>query len=615
MPDGAPGVYSIMDSLVRLTSLGEKNVITQTAQTDVLVVGGGGAAFRAAIGAREKGSKSLLVSKGPLARCGATPMAGADFTLDGLSLSRMGFPGEPKDSPETFFSDIVHQGFYLNNQRLLEQYVSSAPARLKELLDWSIKIKRSEQRAIYTTGIEIIDALHRRAKTVGVDMMEDVMILDLVTQDNQVTGAVGLDLKTGQFIRVQTRAAGIATGGWHKAFWPNAGMRDLSGDGIAIANRAGAEIGNMEFITFCNNILLWPPMWCGSLAGYILSFMGGELTNSKNETFLNKYDPFVVEKGTKMEWNKGFVSYATAVEVRAGKGSPHGGVYYGLGQTPWPSFEGRAFAYFPNWKYKALDLSILGQKLKDGEKVEVGPVAEYFGGGIVVNDRFETSVAGLFAAGECALGPFGANRVCSAITEMLVHGADAGWNAVSFARQARDVQPDPRLFRDLEGKAEAPLLNNKGSRPAGLRRTLQERAHTHLGPIRNEVELTSFIGFLESLKKTEIPQLATGSKTRSYNKEWFDALEFPNMVHLLEAAAKSALRRTESRGVHSREDHPYTDNDRWLCENIVKYVDGTLHISTRPAVFTSITPPRGVTPYLAMWKKMMEAHSPVGGGH
>ncbi len=143
-------------------------------KTDVLVVGGGGAAFRAAIAAREKGAKALLVSKGPLARCGATPMAGADFTLDGRSLNQMGFPGELKDSPEIFFSDIVHQGFYLNNQKLLDQYVSSAPARLKELLDWGIKIRRSEERAIYTTGIEIIDALHRRAKALAVDMLEDV---------------------------------------------------------------------------------------------------------------------------------------------------------------------------------------------------------------------------------------------------------------------------------------------------------------------------------------------------------------------------------------------------------------------------------------------------------
>jgi len=592
---------------------GEGQMSANAVETDVLVVGGGGAAFRAAIGVREKGGKALLVSKGPLARCGATPMAGADFTLDGRTLSRMGFPGEPNDSPETFFSDIVHQGFYLNNQRLLDHYVSAAPARLKELIDWGIKIRKSEERAIYTTGIEIIDALHRKAKTVGVDMMGDTMVLDLVTDDHRVAGALGLDLRTGRFIRFHTPAVVVATGGWHKAFWPNAGMRDLSGDGIAIANRAGAEIGNMEFITFCNNIPLSPPMWRGSLAGYILSFLGGELTNNRNEAFLNTYDPFVVEKGTRMEWNKGFVSYATAVAVRAGRGSPEGGVYYSLGPTPWPLLEERAMAYFPGWKYKALDLTDLALKLKNGEKIEVGAVAEYFDGGIVVNERFETSVEGLYAAGECTLGPFGANRVCSAITEMLVQGADAGWNAASYARETTPAAPDQHRFRNFEEKAENPL-REKGESPAKMRRAVQVKAHSHLGPVRNHGELTSFLQLLEKAKKDDLPRLAA-KRNRIYNKEWFDALELENIVHLLEAATRSALFRTESRGVHCREDFPFTNNDDWLCETIVACTGGTLGLSTRPPVMTTLTAPKGVIPYLDMWKKMMEAHSPVGGNH
>ncbi len=582
--------------------------------TEVLVVGGGGAAFRAAIGAREKNARTLLISKGPLARCGATPLAGADFTLDGRSLSRMGFPGEPKDSPETFFNDIVYQGFYLNNQKLLEQYVASAPARLRELIDWGIKIRKSEQRAIYTTGFEIMDALLRQAKAVGVDLLEDAMILDLIVQEGRVTGALGLDLKAGQFIRIQANAVVIATGGWHKAFWPNTGMRDLSGDGIAIASRAGAEIGNMEFITFCNNIPLWPPMWRGSLAGYLLGNAGGELTNTQGEYFLDQYDPFIIEKISSMEWNKGFVSYAITREVRSGKGSPHGGVYYGVARTPWPAFEPKALAYFPGWKYKAMDLTEMGAKLRNGEKIEVGAVAEYFDGGIVVNERFETSVAGLYGAGECTLGPFGANRVCAAITEMLVHGADAGWNAASYAHKTKVDPPGPRFFGELEEKAEEPLLREKGVSPAKLRRPIQEMAQSHLGPIRTEKELISFLQYLKE-KKEELVHLATTLKSRTYNKEWFDALELPNMVHLLEAAARSALLRTESRGVHCREDHPHTDNDHWLLETVVRHVDGDLQVNTRPPVFTSITPPEGVTPYLAMWKKMMEAHSPVGGHH
>ena len=585
-------------------------------ETDVLVVGGGGAGFRAAIAARETSAKVTLLSKGPLARCGATPMAGADFTLDGKSLREMGFEGEPKDSKEIFFSDIVHQGFYLNNRNLVEQYVQTAPQRLKELIDWGINIIHSEERAVFTSGISIMDALLRQARLVGVDLHEDVMLIDLLTRDGRIAGALALDIKTGDFIRFNAKAVVIATGGWHKTFWPNTGMRDLSGEGVAIAHRAGADIGNMEFITFACNILLSPPVLRGSIATYILhTTMGGELTNKDDETFLDKYDPYVVYKGTTMEWNKSFISFATMKEVGEEKGSPNGGIYYARGQVDWEAMEMMAGILFPNWKYKGLDLSRLAQKLRDNERIEVGPMVEYFDGGIVVNDRFETSVPGLYAAGECTLGPFGANRVASAITEMLVHGADAGKNAGEYAGEKDIPSPDDHAFSEKQKEAMIPLNRKKGQSPAPIRRKVQEMAHKHLGPIRSQSELQEFIDFLESVKSEELPKLALDSKSRIYNKEWIDAIELQNMVHLLEAMSRSALARTESRGVHYRKDYPNTDNDNWLCESIVKRADGGMKITSRPVAHTSITPPKGVTPYLDMLKQMMEAHSDVGGHH
>ncbi len=588
----------------------------QRIETDVLVVGGGGAGFRAAIGVTETGAKATLLSKGPLARCGATPMAGADFTLDGHSLSEMGFDGEPKDSMEIFFSDIVHQGYFLNNQKLLEQYVRSAPARLKELLDWGIEVKGSEERAIFTSGTGIMDALLRKAREVGVDMIEDVMLVDLVVQDGKIAGALALDIKTGDFINIQTNAVIMATGGWHKAFWPNTGMRDLSGEGIAIAHRAGADIGNMEFITFCCNVLLDPPIWRGSIAVYILhSVLGGLLTNAAGETFLDNYDPYVVQKGTTMEWNKSFLSFATMKEVREGKGLSHGGIHFSRGEVPWEPFEAIAGFLFPNWKYKGLDLTELGRKIKDGESVEVGSAVEYFDGGIVVDERFETSVPGLYAAGECTLGPFGSNRVAAAITEMLVHGADAGQNAGEHAKTVDIPPPDEHALSEKQEKAMLPLTRKSGSRPAPVRRHVQEMAHKYLGPIRNRQELQTFINFLENVKREELPTLAPSSKSRIYNKEWIDALELEHMVHLVEASARSALARTESRGVHYREDFSSTDNDNWLHESIVKLTDGGMEIAMRPVTLTKIAPPAGTVPYLDMMKSMMEAHSEVGGHH
>jgi succinate dehydrogenase/fumarate reductase flavoprotein subunit len=596
---------------------GRRTVTQKTITTDVLVIGGGGAGFRAAIGAREKGAKTLLISKGPLGRCGATPMAGADFTLDGLSMSRIeGLTGDPNDSPEKVFNDIVTQGCFLNNQTLVQQYVERAPQCLQELIDWGIKIKLSDERMIFTTGTGIMDALVKKARAVEVDLLDDTAVLDLIVRDGKIAGALGLDIRTGEFILLKAKSVIIATGGWHKAFWPNTGMRDLSGEGIAMAFRAGAALGNLEFITFCCNVFYDPPIWRGSLAPYLITLMlGGRMTNSQGEEFLSQYDPFMVQTGTFTEWNKCFLSHASVKEVRNGKGLPNGGVAYSRGNIPWENIEMIASIVFPKWKYKAIDLSEWGRKLKDDEPVEVGPAVEYFEGGIIVNDRFETSVPGLYAAGECTLGAFGANRVFAAITEMLVHGADAGTNAGDYAMSSTLLEPDQRQVDSLVDRAVAPLKKTDGPRPAQVRRRVQEAAHQMLGPIRNQTELESFLDLLKQTRQDDLPNLAPASTSRVYNKDWLDAIELANMVQLLEMAASSALARTESRGVHYREDHPHTDNDQWLKESVIQKSNGGFELSHRPLTVTSMMPPTGKTPYLQFVKQMMESRSDTGGKH
>ncbi len=585
-------------------------------ETDVLVVGGGGAGFRAAIAAREKGAKVTLLSKGPLARCGASPMAGADFTLDGKSMNELGRDGDPGDSKEKCFNDIVTQGYYLNNQKLVQQYLDRAPRLMKDIMDYGTEIKLSDERMIYIVGTQLMDMLLKRARAVGVDLLEDVMLLELTTTGGKVTGGLGLDISTGNFISFECKSVIMATGGWHKAFWPNTGMRDLSGEGIAMAHRAGADIGNMEFITFACNVMYEPPIWRGSIAPYLVSLIcGGKLTNNRGEDILAPYDPLIVERGTATEWNKSFISYATMKEVRAGNGFANGGVHYSRGDAPWEFVKLMAAFMFPNWKYKAIDLSEWGRMLENDEPIEVGPAVEYFDGGILVDERFATGVEGLYAAGECTRGAFGSNRVFSAITEMLVHGFDAGENAAEYALKSSSAGLNEKTLKEIQARVEEPLIRKKGLNIPQVRRRIQERAHRQLGPIRNEDELKDFIGFLESVKKDELPKLSTTSKSRIYNKEWIDALELDNIVYLLEAAARSALARTESRGVHYREDFPYTDNDSWLQESVVKYRDGAFEIGKRPVTVTTMTPPKGKMPYLDMMKKMMESRSDTGGKH
>ncbi|MEM2896315.1 MAG: FAD-binding protein [Candidatus Bathyarchaeia archaeon] len=585
-------------------------------ETDVLVVGAGGAGFRAAIGARENGAKVILANKGSLARSGATLLAGSDLTVDGKSLRDLGFFGDSRDSKQKFFNDIVTQGFYLNNQKVVEIYVQDAPERIKELLDWGIRVSFSEERAIFTTGSSIMDALLRKAKESGVEMISDVMIINLLTTDGKVTGALGVDVNSGEFVTFKSKAVVLATGGWHKAYSPNAGTRELSGDGIAMAYRAGAELANMEFVTFCCNVLLWPPCWRGSIFTYLLHLLaGGRLVNDKGENFLNKYDPKVVKIGTSTEWNKCVISLASTLEVLDGKGSPHGGVYYEVEGIPWETFEGRVTKNYPNWKYKGADYSELRRMLKEGEPVEVGSAAEYFEGGVAVNERYETTILGLYAAGECAASLFGANRVAAATTEMLVTGAVAGKFASEYAKKTGASKIDEKQVERLQEKVLQPLKREEGVKPAELRNRIQKMAHKKVGPIRNHEGLGEFIEFIEKIKKHELPKLYTSSGSRRYNKEWIESLELENMIQVLEISAKSALMRTESRGSHYRSDYPYTDNDNWLVEIIVWQMDNELHICTRPITVTTLAPPKGVTPYMEMVKKLMEAHSEVGGHH
>ncbi len=583
--------------------------------TDVLVVGGGGAGLRAAIETGKNKMDTILVSKGSVARSGATEMAGADLTADGKSLRELGFFGEPRDSKETWFSDIVNQGFYLNNQKLLNIYIQTAPERIKELLDWGLDVSFSEERALFTSGTGITDALKKGAKEYNVRMVENIMITDLLTKSGKVVGAVGIDVKTGQFEVFQSKAVILASGGWHKAFFPNAGSRELSGDGQAAAYRAGAELVNMEMVTFCCNVLYWPPCWRGSIFTYILHMRTkSKLTNSKGEKFLEKYDPKIVRFGTTTEWNKSFLSIASAIEGLEGKASPHGGVFIS-NDAPWEVFEPQVVNFYPGWKFKGVDFSEMGRMLKEGKPAEVGPAAEYFEGGISMNEDCETNLSGLYAAGECALSPFGANRVSAATTEMLVFGEVAGKAAVSYAKQVGSFEIDENQVEALREKALRPLKRRNGVKPVELRRRIQKMAHENLGPVRTAEKLQKFIGELERVRMKDVPALCTTLETRKYNLEWIEALEVENITLMLETSAKAALMRTESRGVHYRSDHPSADHDNWLKEIVIKQENGEPQMRTRPVVVTVKTPPKGKLPYMDALLKAMEAHSNIAGGH
>jgi succinate dehydrogenase/fumarate reductase flavoprotein subunit len=253
--------------------------------------------------------------------------------------------------------------------------------------------------------------------------------------------------------------------------------------------------------------------------------------------------------------------------------------------------------------------------LRSGEGVEVGPGAEYFEGGIAVDERFATSVPGLYAAGECAGSVFGANRVAAATMEMLVMGARAGWAAAEESADAALAALDSGAIAGAIERLCEPLARRSGPRPADVRKELQERSQEKLGPIRTAAELEEYLETLDGLEREVRSSLATASDSRVYNKEWIEALDLASMVTVCGLAARAALARTESRGVHFREDHPETDNDGWLKQIVLRDQDGEPALSTRPVRATNVAPPAGTLPYMEMIKRMMEAHSDVGGHH
>jgi len=567
-----------------------------TLDTDILVIGSAGAGLRAAIEASSS-ARVILASKGPLGRGGATVMAGADIMLDGKSLSQMGFPGDPDDNPEKFFRDILTEGFGLNNQEMVEVYVRDAPARVRELLDWGMKTdpERSCGRAVITTGAEILRTLREQFTKTPVRPLERFMVTDLLVRDGVLCGAMGVDIPRGNILCIRCKAIILATGGWHELFAFNTGSDELTGDGPAMAFRAGAVLTNMEMVTFCPNIILHPPAYRASVLLY--NFLPGKLLNARGDEFLLWQDPAMLRLAQTSEWNKLILSRASWSEITARRGSPHGGVYYSLKHLPEAIWMGlsESHRWKKGWRFQGKDFSPIIDRLRRGDAIEVAPAAHYFEGGIKVNGNCETTLPGLFAAGECSGELFGANRVSAATTEMLVQGAMAGRAALRYTSKNRMPEPLKKQVIEVEEVLLQPLTRRSGTRAIDFKRSLQDVSYRFLGPLREQKGLQH--AFDESARfKETLTQLSAPSR-REHNRAWIDAIEARNLCQLLAILCASAIERKESRGVHIRSDYPNVDNVNWLRNVLVRQHGGDPKVESGPVVTTSFTPERGVLSY------------------
>ena len=587
--------------------LKEKKVI----DTDVLIVGSEGAGSRAAIEVARNGLKALIATKGRFTKCGATLTADMDIDLPSRDAKEMfGLDGDMADTVENFAQDMFIEGKYMNNEEVVFSHCSNAAKYIKELADWGMRIDGLVQepghrypRGIMSTGRSMMEALKKGTRQCKIDWLEDTMITNLLTKDDSVVGAVGIDMRAGEFLVIKAKAVVLATGGAMRLYPITTAPEELTGDGLFMAFQAGAELVDMEFPLFLPACLYWPESMRGVDFPYIFSSsVGGWWLNKFGVRFMEKWDPVRMEMGT----TRDVASIAMAMEIRQGRGSPHGGIYASVKHIPDEILEYSA-EQVPWWRNFVYGRFNLGEFGMDPRKVayEVGPASHYWNGGIKINGKGETNIAGLYAAGEVQGGTMGANRLSgNAVTECVVFGALAGVNAAKFAKNTSSPVIDMDQVELYQEQVYAPLNRKDGFDIFELRGKLQELAFKYMGPVREETGLATCLKEIDKLKREALPNLAAKAKGQIYNREWIAALENQAMLQVLEIVIRSSLLRKESRGAMYRLDYTDTDNKNWLKNIIVKVDDGEVSLNSKPVVTEKITlPAREKIPYMIpQWK-------------
>jgi succinate dehydrogenase / fumarate reductase, flavoprotein subunit len=578
---------------------------------DVLVIGAGGAGLRAAIEARSAGADVGLVCKSLLGKA-HTVMAEGGVAA---ALAHVA----PSDTWQTHFRDTMVGGKLLNNPRMAQLHALEAPDRVRELELWGAVFDRTADGRILQrpfgghshprlahvgdrTGLEMIRTLQDRAVAIGVQVYMECTITKLITGSRGVTGAFGYWRTSGLPIVFPAKAIVLATGGIGKAYEVTSNSWEYSGDGQALAYAAGAELIDMEFVQFHPTGMVWPPGVRGLLVTEAVRGEGGILRNKDGERFMWKYLPeerraeYAATDEEAARWvtalseghetdarrppelsTRDNVSRAIYTEVKEGRGSPHGGVFLDISYLPPEHVRRKLPSMYEQFKELA-DVDITKGPM------EVGPTTHYVMGGIRVDaETGASTVPGLFAAGEVAGGMHGANRLGgNSLSDLLVFGMRTGSAATAHAAGAPEAYVDPVMLQAAVADLAAPLERSEGEDPYAIQRDLQATMQSLVGIFREAGDLQQAIGRLADLRRRWTTVRATGG--RQYNPGWNLVFELDNALTVSDAVTRSALERTESRGAHSRLDHPATDDAHWGGVNVVvaRGTDGTMTVTTSP---------------------------------
>jgi succinate dehydrogenase / fumarate reductase, flavoprotein subunit len=551
----------------------------ETHEHDVLIIGAGGAGLRAAIEALNQGASVGVVCKSLLGKA-HTVMA------EGGIAAAMGNV-DAADDWRTHFRDTMSGGKFLNNWRMAQLHAQEAPARVHELEQWGALFDRTDSGGIMQrafgghtfkrlchvgdrTGLELIRTLQDRGVSMGIDVYMECTVTRLLKDGDRIAGAFGYFRENGRFVVFKAKSIVIATGGIGKAWKITSNSWEYTGDGMALAYEAGAELMDMEFVQFHPTGMVWPPGVQGILVTEAVRGEGGILRNKLGERFMEKYDPKRMELST-----RDVVARSIYTEVREGRGSEHGGAYLNISHKPADYVKRK----LPGMYHQFLELADVDITK---EPMEVGPTCHYMMGGIRVEaETAQSSLPGLFAAGEAAAGLHGANRLGgNSLSDLLVFGRRAGLAAGEYAKKVSSPKIDSSQIESAAREMLAPFERANGESPYEIHRELQDTLQKLVGIFRNEADLKEALAEIGKFRERAGRVRVEGS--RMFNPGWHLARDLQSMLTVAEAVTRSAIARKESRGAHSRIDFPNYDPEWQKKNNIILREASGMALSQRP---------------------------------
>jgi succinate dehydrogenase / fumarate reductase flavoprotein subunit len=587
----------------------------ETHEYDVVVVGAGGAGLRAAIEASAKGAKVGLVCKSLLGKAHTVMAEG------GMAAALKNV--DDRDDWTVHFADTMRGGQYVNDWRMAELHAKEAPARVRELEAWGAVFDRTKDGRILQrnfgghryprlahvgdrTGLEMIRTLQDHGIHQGIAVHMETTVIRILTENGQrggrVAGALAYEREKGRFKVFRAGAVVLATGGIGRAYKITSNSWEYTGDGHALAYHAGADLLDMEYVQFHPTGMVWPPSVRGILVTEGVRGEGGVLKNKDGRRFMFDDIPENYKNQTASDPEEGWrytqgdkearrppelltrdhVARCIMREVREGRGSPHGGVFLDIAwikekiSNSGEHIKKKLPSMYHQFKELAgLDITTT--------PMEVGPTTHYVMGGIKVDaDTQMSTVKGLFAAGECAAGLHGANRLGgNSLSDLLVFGQRAGEHAAAYVKQHGGAKVDEAEAQAAERAALAPFDRDPGVGPYQVQFELQDLMQAKAGIVRNDKDLGEVLERIRALKDRAASVGVSGN--REYNPGWHTALDLDNLLTVSEAVALCARARKESRGGHFREDHPAKDAKLGKVRHVVrKAQDGSMTLVVDP---------------------------------